>query len=53
MKPANLRYNDWNVFLHGRLIDTVCFTSGCDRAYVYQNLVNHDGFDPSIKVYKK
>lgn len=40
----------WNVYLHGKLIDTVFFDADCDKDYVYKALVNHDGYDPAIKV---
>ena len=40
----------WNVFLYGRLINTVFFTSDCDGNYVKRSLINHDGFNPCIVV---
>ncbi len=42
----------WNVYLKGKLIDTVFFESNCDKGYVYRALVNHDGYDPAIIVKK-
>jgi hypothetical protein len=42
----------WNVYLLGRLIDTVWFDADCDADYVYRALVEHDGYDPRIEVRK-
>jgi len=43
----------WNVYLYGRLINTVFYLSSCDRDYVRDGLINHDGFNPAIEVYRK
>ena len=40
----------WNVYLNGRLIDTVFFTPDCDADYVKRALVDHDGYNPAIVV---
>ena len=40
----------WNVYLNNRIINTVFYTATCDRDYVYDGLVNHDGYDSRIKV---
>lgn len=40
----------WNVYLHGKWIDTVFFTKDCDADYVYRALVDHDGYNSGIKV---
>jgi hypothetical protein len=40
----------WNVYLRGRLIDTVFFDRTCDADYVRRALVGHDGYDPAITV---
>ena len=42
----------WNVYLNGRLIDTVFYMKGCDRDYVKDGLINHDGYNPRIQVYQ-
>ena len=42
----------WNVYLNGRVIDTVFFDADCVRDYVYRALVNHDGYDSRINVFK-
>lgn len=42
--------NAWDVYLHGRLIDTVFFDKGCDADYVRRALINHDGMDSRIRV---
>lgn len=41
----------WNVYLNGRLIDSVWYQKGCDKWYVKHGLVNHDGYHPNIEVY--
>lgn len=38
----------WNVYLDGKLINTVFYTASCDKDYVLDGLINHDGFDPAI-----
>jgi hypothetical protein len=45
-----MRSHAWNVYLRGRLIDTVWFDADCDQVYVYRALVEHDGYDPAIVV---
>lgn len=50
---TKLRYAFWEVFLHGQWKDTVTFTTDCDAEYVRRSLINHDGFDPAIKVRRK
>jgi hypothetical protein len=40
----------WNVYLRGRLIDTVFYNRDCDSEYVRQSLINHDGYDYRIVV---
>lgn len=40
----------WNVYLRGKLIDTVFYTSDCDAEYVRESLIDHDGYNPGIVV---
>ena len=44
----------WNVYLSGRLIDTVfydsVYDSGCSKDYVLRGLIEHDGYDPRITI---
>ena len=41
----------FNIYLNGKRIDTVSYsTIGAD--YVKQSLVDHDGYDPDIRVLK-
>lgn len=40
----------WNVYLNGKLIDTVFFMEDCDKQYVKDSLINHDGYDSRIVV---
>ena len=42
----------WNVYLNGKLIDTVFYDADCDADYVRRGLINHDGYDPRIVVRK-
>lgn len=42
----------WNVYLKGKKIDTVFYTIDCDADYVKSGLINHDGYNPNIKVRK-
>lgn len=42
----------WDVYLNGRLIDTVFYDSNCDKEYVRTSLINHDGYDSNIIVRK-
>lgn len=39
----------WNVYLDGKIIDTVWFTKNCDKEYVFNSLLD-DGFDTQISV---
>jgi len=41
---------EWQVFLKGKLIDTVFYQDTCDEYYILDSLVNHDGYDFRIKV---
>lgn len=43
----------WDVYLHGKLIDTVFYFITVDAEYVRRNLIEHDGFDPEIIVKAK
>lgn len=42
----------WNIYLRGKLIDTVFYDTSCDRDYVRHSLINHDGYDENIVVRK-
>jgi len=42
----------WTVTLHGKKIDTI-FDTAPSAADVKRSLVNHDGYDPAIKVTKE
>lgn len=42
----------WNVYLNGRLIDSVTFDSDVDEWHVLNSLINHDGYNPNIIVRK-
>lgn len=49
----------YNVYLRNKLIDKVFWNDKCDGGapitaeMVKESLVNHDGYDPSIKVVKE
>ncbi len=40
----------WNVYLDGRRIDTVFTVADMDAEEVKRGLVDHDGYDPGIRV---
>ncbi len=40
----------WNVYLGARRIDTVYYTSNCNKDYVRSSLIDHDGYSPNIVV---
>lgn len=40
----------WNVYLHGKKIDTVFWVPSADADEVRRSLINHDGYDPAITV---
>lgn len=40
----------FNVYLNGKLIDTVYFVADTTVEYVRQSLIKFDGFDHQIKV---
>lgn len=42
----------FSVFLHGRKIDTVYFSSNARTSEVRRSLIDHDGYDPAIRVVK-
>jgi hypothetical protein len=42
----------WEVYCDGALFDVVCFESSCTDDYVKQSLVDHDGYDPNIEVFR-
>lgn len=42
----------WNVFCKGKWIDRVWFIDVCDETYVRESLINHDGYNPAIRVVK-
>jgi len=42
----------FNVYLAGKLIDSVFYNDGFSASEVKQSLVDHDNYNPSIKVVK-
>ena len=44
------KFNAFDVYLRGKQIDTVFFQTGIDVKYVYDSLVDHDGYNPEIVV---
>lgn len=57
VKPSNANRSGgqtaWNVYLNGKLIDTVFYSGGVDADYVRRGLVDHDGYDSRITVRKR
>jgi hypothetical protein len=43
----------WKVFLRNRHIDTVSFDPDMRREEVLRSLVDHDGYDPAIRIARK
>jgi hypothetical protein len=48
-KPKTQKTIAFNVYLNGKLIDTVWFT-GYTADEARASLINHDGYDPRIEV---
>ena len=42
----------WNVYLNGKLIDTVFYNESCTLDYVRRGLIEHDGYSLLIIVRK-
>lgn len=42
----------WDVYLCGRLIDSVFYAPTCSREYVRASLIDHDGYPNNIDVRK-
>lgn len=42
----------WNVYLEGKLVDTVWFDNDCQKDYVLRSLIDHDGYNVDITVRK-
>jgi len=47
------RQTAWNVYLGGKWIDCVYFDSDMTAFQVRDSLVDHDGYNPSISIYKE
>lgn len=45
--------NAWNVYLKGRLIDTLFCGKSVTADEVYRGLVHHDGYESGIVVRKR
>lgn len=45
-----MAHQAWNVYLHGKKIDTVFCSPTDDAGDVRRSLINHDGYDVSITV---
>lgn len=43
----------WDVYLNGKLINTVFYDVSCDEEYVKFTLIHHDGFPANIEVVKR
>ena len=44
------KMNTWDVYLNGERIDTVWFADVMDASEVKASLVDHDGYNPAIRV---
>ncbi len=45
-----MAHTAWNVYLNGKLIDTVFYDADIDADTVRRSLINHDGYDPGITI---
>ena len=43
----------WNVYLNGKLIDTVFYNLNCDKQYVFNSLIEHYDYNPAIIIKKQ
>jgi len=48
-----MNYKSWDVYLDGKLIDTVFFIKGVSAEYVKQSLIEVDGYNKDIIVVKE
>lgn len=48
-----MRQAAWNVYLNGKLIDTVFYWPNVDAWEVKHGLVNHDGYNSNIIVKRR
>jgi hypothetical protein len=51
-KPEQPRHQPFDVYLHGKCIDTVFYSASAkvDTDEVRRSLIDHDGYDPAIVV---
>lgn len=49
-KKRDMPHKSWDVYLKGKLIDTVFYSPDCDAEYVRKSLIDHDGYDYRIIV---
>jgi hypothetical protein len=47
---AGTVHQAWNVYLNGKLIDTVFFTRDMSADDVKRSLIGHDGYDSRITI---
>lgn len=43
----------WDIFLHGVWQNTVYYTATCDKDYVRDSLISHDGYADNIEIVQK
>ena len=43
----------FDVYLNGKVIDTVFFDNNCDSEYVRTSLIDHDGYNHRIEVIER
>jgi hypothetical protein len=43
---------EWTISFDGGYVDTVFFMKCCDRDYVLNSLINHDGYNSNIEITK-
>ena len=50
MKTQTKHQKEVKIYLHGKHIDTVFYDNDCDEDYILDGLINHDGYNPAIKI---
>lgn len=42
----------WAIYLYGKWLDTVFYDENMGESEVWSSLVNHDGFDTAIQIFR-
>lgn len=47
------RNQAWHVYDNGKFLAIVYFDTDCTEEYVRSSLINHDGYPPTIRIYRR